>query len=418
MKGVGFSATRRSKKQWYCQVWVLGSRVQEWYETEAEAIARRQEIDGIKADGNAASLKETAPRMSDDLDVLFELFKAANDKHGIRRMRGDEEHFQKLMDKTIEHYDCSIKLLKKECGLADADDKVKARHITSQIVSTVKIRMLERDPMTRKPKLAIPTMSSYLVSLRAFFTWVILEYGEKLGIEKNPVPSSLIDRSKVKKLANTADTSLRKQEVPLLLASAKKRNFDLYLFSVLCFYGGMRPNEAVNAQWPWILWDTDEIDIPNIDEEGTFQAKVYSGGRIPLLKNLRDILEPLKKEHGYIVAPDKSHYHEVDYKRIGADEPTKRAGELKVSGRWAYQSELERAIIDAKLRIDPRTGKHDPLKKRICAKMFRHTYATLLSAQGVPIRDIQKFMRHTSVTTTERYANAGGTANRNLTMAV
>jgi integrase len=124
---------------------------------------------------------------------------------------------------------------------------------------------------------------------------------------------------------------------------------------------GLRPGEARKARWEWLDWD-----------RGTYTPGDTKGGEAvarPMPPWLVADLKPLAKTFGWIV-------------------PSTRNGQPVSAARLARL--LHHACRDLEL---PRLTPH----------CLRHTYATWLSEEGLPIQDIQLVLGHKDVKTTSGY---------------
>lgn len=137
-------------------------------------------------------------------------------------------------------------------------------------------------------------------------------------------------------------------------------HIELALVIRLIFGMGLRIMEAVGARWEWIDW-----------ERSTYTPGATKGKEadpIPIPKWLVEELAPKCFPSGVIA--------------------------LSLKGRLADPREVRKIMKTANLEI----GLHGLTPHRL-----RGTYATLLSANGVPIQEIQQAMRHKAFATTMGY---------------
>lgn len=134
---------------------------------------------------------------------------------------------------------------------------------------------------------------------------------------------------------------------------------------------GLRRGELLGLEWPSV-----DLERKSLRVEGT-TSKTYETREIPLngvaFKTLRDWwLQRRQPESGYVFTVDGG-----------------RLGNLKK----AYYSLLEAAGIE---RINARGD-------RITWHSLRHTFGSLLGAEGVDPTTLMKLMGHANLTTTQRY---------------
>lgn len=161
-------------------------------------------------------------------------------------------------------------------------------------------------------------------------------------------PKSLLPTQRVLDLLDRADQICR-------------RDLALGLVLRLQIGLGLRPGEARRARWEWLDWDRDTY-TPGDTKGGEAVAR-------PMPPWLTADLRPLAKPFGWIV-------------------PSTRNGQPVSAARLARL--LDHACRDLQL---PRLTPH----------CLRHTYATWLSEEGLPIQDIQLVLGHKDVKTTSGY---------------
>lgn len=139
----------------------------------------------------------------------------------------------------------------------------------------------------------------------------------------------------------------------------------VYFLVVLGALLGLRKAEILRARWEDINWNAETMAIRGTKTEA-------SKDLLHLHPLLRRFLEPHKKEEGWIVDPQKA--------------------EATYLYRW-----------DARYKWKQLAKKHGIPDARI--HDLRHTFATRLLDLGYPLKDISKMLRHTSLQTTQLYAD-------------
>lgn len=123
---------------------------------------------------------------------------------------------------------------------------------------------------------------------------------------------------------------------------------------------GLRESEALTARWEWIDWERRTY-TPGI-------TKGREADALPLFGALADYLLPLKKTHGLMVCQE--------------DGSPLSSGFARAYIRQANAKCAVRGITPHRLR---------------------GTIATLMSENGVPVQDVQAYLRHKDVRTTMAY---------------
>ena len=131
---------------------------------------------------------------------------------------------------------------------------------------------------------------------------------------------------------------------------------------------GLRVSEAVGARWEWLDWECRTYTPGRLLADGQYKTKGGESVALPLVSWLFRYLESIRKPQG-LIAPDPKGqpYCDAQVRRL-----------------------MKRANLEAGT---PGLTPH----------RLRGTYATMLSRAGVPYQDIQRAMRHKSVTTTIEY---------------
>ena len=196
----------------------------------------------------------------------------------------------------------------------------------------------------------------------------LYNYARKLGLYSRHNPFEGFERLPVEE---KPVKFLSGEEIDALLAEAKKHSERIHLFISLATYAGMRSREVANCRWEWIDFDQGIITVQGADD-GSFSTKGKRHRTIPLHSKLRAILEPHRKQEGYIV------------------------NENSKPGVWRLRYEPKKAFKNvAKLAGVPWCTPH----------VLRHTFASQLVISGVSIYKVSRWLGHADVKTTMIYAH-------------
>lgn len=213
------------------------------------------------------------------------------------------------------------------------------------------------------------TIALYIMCLRTFFTWMV-ESGYY-----NQVITKGIQR--IKKRITYSKLPLSKDQVNQLISSINQSSAlgkrDVLMIS-MSLTTGLRVNELANVQ----LQDINNTTI-NVIRKG-YTTK---GQRIEIPESILPMIDDYiseRIEHGEEIT--ESSYLFVSH--------TTHASRNLMANRVSE-------IIKARLK---RAGIDDP---KITAHSLRHTCACFLLEQGFELAVIQRFMGHSSITTTQLY---------------
>ena len=196
-------------------------------------------------------------------------------------------------------------------------------------------------------------------------------------VQTNPFSTSETPRLPVPK---RRPKYLTQQEVQRVLVVAQHYSTDAYLFTALGLYAGLRKAEILNLRWKDVQDDRQDeagnvVGCLYIWEDATHRLKTAAASRVvPLHPILKGILAPHRDSdpERYVVRPRSPH--------------------IKSSG---YRWDPRKAFMEMASEIGHPVTPH----------MLRHTFASLLAAQGVSLYKVSKWMGHESITTTEIYAH-------------
>ena len=183
---------------------------------------------------------------------------------------------------------------------------------------------------------------------------------------------------------------LTEEKVEILLTTARDECTPVYLFIAIAVHTGMRKDEVANLRWEDIDLDRCERNPDTGVDQATptitlqakdadpevgiqeFHLKGKLARTIPVKKELRDILEPHRKEEGYVIE-------------------SLRGGETK---RHRYN--LPRQFDDIRKKAGVKCTAH----------LLRHTFASWAARNGVSIYKISAWLGHSTVQlTADTYAH-------------
>ena len=195
----------------------------------------------------------------------------------------------------------------------------------------------------------------------------IFNYATKLGYFSGANPIKGIQRYKLEK---NPPRFLGKTEINRLLKTAQDYGTNIHIVFALGIYAGLRKSEIVNARWEWFDFDRKVITLRS---DNGFYLKDSESRTIPLHEKLAKILEPNRRQEGYVFLSEK-----------------------KMPGKYQYRYEFKRSfrrVVDAaKL---PWVTPH----------VLRHTFASQLAIAGVSLYKISKWLGHSDIITTQIYAH-------------
>jgi len=178
--------------------------------------------------------------------------------------------------------------------------------------------------------------------------------------------------------------SQKRERVPEPLEAEEFRALILQLphkmrvIGVVCATTGLRISEVLGLQWRDIDWKTLQMDVVRSVVDGIVgKCKTEASRRpVPIDQFTADELLGWKQESCYV--------HPEDW--VFASE--------KVEGKMPPWSDT---LLDRFLQP---AAKRAGISKRVGFHTFRHTYSTLLKANGADVKVVQELMRHANITTT------------------
>ncbi len=177
----------------------------------------------------------------------------------------------------------------------------------------------------------------------------------------------------LKETGEEKKTLTRGQLKELLSAATEHGQGNIQLVFALAGYAGLRKREILAARWEWIDWDRKTISVYQGDG---FTTKNSKGRMLPLHSELRAVLEPHRRDSGYI------------YKPLAVNKPGKRYRYTKLDhyfNRVAQELNFHDAAGES-IHVTPHT--------------LRHTFGTLLLKGGALIANISQWMGHSSIQVT------------------
>lgn len=211
---------------------------------------------------------------------------------------------------------------------------------------------------------ANPTINKYIKFMSAIYNFMI----DSDAAVRNP----LARIKSLKEVKNKKIRALRTEEVQALLSKTKQIYPDFFPLLFTALFTGMRQGELVALTWDSINWITQKITVDkNYTHGGLGTPKT---GKIRVIDMSNELAKVLKE---WRLACPHSELNLVFPNSYGnyqsADNLAKRR----------FLPALNRAGID-KIRF------HD----------LRHTYASLLLANGAPMKYVQHQLGHSSITMT------------------
>ncbi len=146
---------------------------------------------------------------------------------------------------------------------------------------------------------------------------------------------------------------------------------------VLLYSCGLRRNEAINITLKDILYDQGKIHVR--------KGKNYKERFVPINDYNLEILE----EYTYNARLEFNNYRTIDHLLIG------------LSGKPLHNTGIQTSLQ----RIVQATGDTDIIEKQVTPHKLRHAIATHLLQAGMDIEDIQQFLGHRFLETTQIYTH-------------
>lgn len=222
--------------------------------------------------------------------------------------------------------------------------------------------------LNKKRKQSPRTVTDNLSRMQTIFKYALSE-----NHHRGPNPLEGVERPKLEDEPGEQEVKyLTKDQIAKFLAEAEQHSKEIFIFSSLCVYAGMRAAEAAAAKWEWIDWERDTITIQR-DKESGFRTKSKKFRAIPLHNELKSILERHRGDAGYMIFPKKTK-----------------------PGKWRVRYEPKRAF---------KTVATAAGVKWCTPHVLRHTFASQLAMSGVSLFKISRWLGHSDIKTTQIYAH-------------
>lgn len=245
--------------------------------------------------------------------------------------------------------------------------------------SWARSRLEEKHDGTGETRLKRSTVRHDVDTVRTAFRWA----SRQGFLERNPVERS--ERLRPDVVSKRVEYLTKEERDQLLAAcgapvdchgrggkgkgNTRARRTPLLPLAAIACYAGLRLSEILHLDWADLDFEKAEIHVRMKPGEG-FQTKTRAERTVPMFGALKAILEPLRLAAGPCF--------------------TTRSGK-RYTRRNALR-ELGR-MFDAV-----------PLGEReLTFILLRHTFASILVSEGIPIFAVSRWLGHTSVRTTERH---------------
>jgi site-specific recombinase XerD len=248
------------------------------------------------------------------------------------------------------------------------------KFLSDRAVTEITPRDIDFYKSTRFQYVSPATVNLELRSLRAFFNRLIVwDY-----IEKNPCESV-----KAIRIAETIRPFLSKDDLSKLLDHTRGTQLcDIILIATMT---GLRKGELLNLSWA-------DVDLQKgtllVRSSMSYRTKGGKMRMVPLNTTALNVLKNLPQNSSVVFPPERGESYNHDF----------------LSRRF------KRAINQCGL--DPKLHFHS----------LRHTFASLLVKDGVPLYHVQRLLGHSSARVTEIYAHLGhaelGSSVEKLSMSI
>ncbi len=208
------------------------------------------------------------------------------------------------------------------------------------------------------------TYNNQLIGIKRFFR----PAAEKGYILKNPT-----DGIHLKRLPQALPKFFTDEDYSRIEEAAKGHY--LYTMIVTARYTGLRLRELIHLEWEDFNWDTKTVKVLNKEKYG-HTVKNYQIRVVPISDELRDKLRPFIKKEGLCFPANKGFNKGTKYSEGGPKKALKG--------------------IFRQVGLD---------KKWLGWHQFRHTFASRLVQNNVPLYKVSKWLGHSSLAVTQIYAH-------------
>ena len=200
----------------------------------------------------------------------------------------------------------------------------------------------------------------------------IYRQAKKWDLYEGAIPT---DKVKIPQSDNRRMRFLTKEEACVLLTALKERSPELWRMSLLSLHTGMRAGEIFTLRWEHVNFTAETVAI--MDGKGEQSRVVHMTEQVGEM--LQGVAKMSRAKAGLFVFPKQ-----------GTDN----------TPRTETGSGFQNIVRDTGLN----DGITDPRDKLVFHSL-RHTFASWLVQQGVPLYTVQKLMGHKTVIMTQRYAH-------------
>lgn len=290
-------------------------------------------------------------------------------KFAIAEFRDDRE-YKNLSPRTIESYLLTLTEFQDFCGKQEI---VNVEDVTQAIVKSYLLycqKERNNNPTTRNSKLH---------TLKIFFNF--LEQNEVIESKNNPIKRLFYVKEDIK-IEAFNDHHINQMLGYLRRIKQRERTFTAYRDYVICITllgTGMRLGEMINLQWSDIDFKSGTV---------TVWGKKREQSSIPMT-------EKLIKELSEYQVFCRQHFNELSQFVFTTDKHNKQ---MSVDGAKTIFRRLKKVMGFKDVRLSAHT--------------FRHTFAHKMLMNGCDIFTLQKMLRHSQISMTQRYLAIWGTALR------
>lgn len=231
----------------------------------------------------------------------------------------------------------------------------------------------------------------------------VLSSAYEYAIENSYIKDNLVLKSRMPSFAHSIKSDVPEysaEQVRKLLLFAKENDSHIYIFLLLALYTGLRKGELLALTWDDVDYDKKLLRVnksrtgsrKDITTQITTPKTESSNRKIPLNDTVLEALKAEKKrqdEHAKILGK-------------GYDKSSSFIIRTVLGKPYVNLSAINRVVN----RLTEKAG-----LPHCTIHGFRHSVASILDDNGVPIQDISVLLGHESVQTTERiYINRRKTA--------
>lgn len=200
------------------------------------------------------------------------------------------------------------------------------------------------------------------------------------AVEEGKLPAiPVLPKVKVPKISDSKKWDWLRTEESAVLLDAAADDFERAMF-MFAIHTGARLGEQLAIRWRDVDFKHMNVTIPRALVRGEYLPPKSGHGReVPMTAGLAAALKKIKRDRDLI-------FSDAEGKPLPYDNPSYR---------------LDKALKRAELR---HIRWHD----------LRHTFCSQLASAGVPLRQIQEWAGHSSITVTERYSHLVPGAGRAL----